>query len=123
MPGPFQIKYFGLTDLEGNDITIPFYTAVSLFLSGASMIKAGFDLNLLRIHVNEDFKFGNYAEKCFAHMPFMVASGFFNLYALSILVTYVNIWTLLPILIVLISNLIYCMKRYVLFLIYQGLKH
>ena len=112
LPGPFQVKYFGLTDLDGNPIEIPLYTAISLFLSGLSIIKACADLNVVRIHVEDDYEFGDYARKVFVHLPFMLTSGFFAIYSISILITYVNVWVIIPIPIVLMANLIYSRKKY-----------
>ena len=51
LPGIFQIEFMSVVDLNGNELTLPKFTALTLTTSLMSMLKACVDLNLQRVHV------------------------------------------------------------------------
>ena len=51
LPGIFQIEFWSVVDLNGNELTLPKFTALTLTTSLLSMLKACVDLNLQRVHV------------------------------------------------------------------------
>ena len=56
LPGIFQIEFWSVVDLNGNELTLPKFTALTLTTSLLSMLKACVDLNLQRVHVQvKDF--------------------------------------------------------------------
>ena len=75
------------------------------------MLKVCIDLNLQRIHVQQGFKIMELLSRAFAYIQFFASSAFFRLFAISLLLTYVTFWTIIPVGIVFMANLLYAKKR------------
>ena len=111
MPGFLDIEYFGVTDAYGNELSIPKCTAIALFTSGLSMLKACVDVNIMRIHLDEGVDLSSVAAKGLAYLPFFIVTGLFRLSALSIIMTYANSATVVIVGFVLIANVVYNSKK------------
>ena len=111
MPAPFDIESFDLIDAYGNELNIPKCTAIALFTSSLSILKASVDINMMRIHLNEGAPLGSLGAKAFIYMPFFVATGLFRLSALSLILTYLNYWTVIIVATIIVANLVYGYKK------------
>ena len=116
LPGPFEIAYFSWTDPNGNTISFPQVTAITITLSFLCMLKTCIGLNLQEIHVKPGSKFLTFLDRAFVYIPFFVACAFFRLSAISLLLTYITYWTLVPVTINFFANLYYGISRYYEFL-------
>ena len=111
LPGPFEIGFWDIVDPNGNKLTFPKCTAVTLSTSFLSMLKVCIDLNLQRIHVQQGSKIMVLLGRAFVYIQFFAASAFFRLFSISLLLTYITFWTIIPVGIVFVANLIYAKKR------------
>ena len=112
LPGPFEIAYFSWTDPNGNTISFPQITAITITLSFLSMLKTCVGFNLQGIHIKPGSNFFTFLDRAFVYIPFFVASAFFRLSAISLLMTYITYWTLVPMAIIFLANLYYGKTRY-----------
>ena len=110
MPGPFEIEYLTLSDAWNNSISLPKCTAIALITSSLSMLKVCVDLNLLAIHVKDCNK-RTLASSAFIYIPFFVATAIYRLFSISILITYLNFWAVLPVAFVIGMNIWYGIKK------------
>ena len=64
LPGLFEIEFWTVVDPNGNELSLPKFTALTMTTSLLSMLKACVDLNLQRIHieVNNSFVTSDYSE-------------------------------------------------------------
>ena len=97
LPGPFEIGFWDIVDPNGNKLTFPKCTAVTLSTSFLSMLKVCIDLNLQRIHVQQGSKIMVLLGRTFVYIQFFAASAFFRLFAISLLLTYITFWTIFPV--------------------------
>ena len=110
--GPFEIDYISLEDLNGNTITFPAITAITITLSFLSLLKTCVGLNLQEIHIESGSKFLTFLDRALVYIPFFIASAIFRLSAISLLMNYITYWTLVPITIIFFANLYYGKTRY-----------
>ena len=113
LPGPFEVDYFALRDSYGNEVNLPKITAVTMIISAFSIIKTSCDQNIVRIHLQEGFKFVEFLRCAAVFLPFFLATTIFQLSAISILLTYAGYWILLPaVTISFVLKLVKAHKRY-----------
>ena len=110
--GPFEIAYSSWTDPNGNKIAIPQITAITIALSFMSMLKTCVGLNLQRIHIEPDSSFITFLGPATNYLPFFLANAFFRLSSISLLLTYIHYFTLVPVVIIFFANLYYGKTRY-----------
>ena len=111
LPTPFEIGYISWTDPNGNTISFPQITAITIALSFMSMLKTCIGLNLQGIHFEQGSNLVTILDRVFVYIPFFIASAFFRLSAISLLLTYITYWTLIPITVTFIANLYYGIAR------------
>merc|ERR1719412_1172359 len=81
---------------------------MALIFSVLNMFKAAISLNVIRIHtraVTNANQFWDFMVKVCDHLPFLAATSFFRISAITLCLTYINIWAILPIALYWISNL------------------
>ena len=105
LPGPFDIAYFSLKDSYGNELALPKLTAITLLTSGLAIVKTCADLNIVRIHLQEGFKFPKFFGKALIYLPYFMTSIIFRLSAMALLMTYFSTWTILPVSITFMLNM------------------
>ena len=105
LPGPFDIDYFSLKDSYGNELALPKLTAITLMTSGLAIVKTCADLNIVRIHLQEGFKFVNFFGTALVYLPYFMTSIIFRLSAMALLMTYLSTWTFIPIFITFMLNM------------------
>ena len=110
--GPFEIAYSSWTDPNGNKIAIPQITAITIALSFMSMLNTCVGLNLKRIHIEPDSNFIRFLDLATIYLPFFLVNAFFRLSAISLLLTYIHYFTLVPVMIIFFANLYYGKTRY-----------
>ena len=57
LPGLFEIEFWTVVDPNGNELSLPKFTALTMTTSLLSMLKACVDLNLQRIHIEVNNSF------------------------------------------------------------------
>ncbi len=90
------------TDWEGNTIYLPFTSSLCIVFSVISILKATMEFNVMRMHVAEVSSWSK-SFTCFRlytnHVAFLASAAFFRCASIIAIVTYLNTYGLLPILI------------------------
>ena len=69
------------------------------------------DLNIVRVHLQEGFKFIKLADRAMIFTPFFMVSTIFRLLAISLILVYGSFWITLPTLSILfVANLVYVVR-------------